>query len=157
MPDSVSHKLSEFIAQYLPTARHMQLSVADYDGGSLTLHAPLAPSINDKQTAFGGSLYVVAVMACWGAVYLRCVEQGLDPDIVVAKAEIEYLRPVAEDIVARSQPAGEGDWTLFFEQFSQRGRGKIALSSEILVGDKVAARFKGLYAIVGVKDAAAAV
>ena len=151
MSEPVAAKLSEFIEQYLPTARHMQLSVTDYQQGCLQLHAPLAPSINDKQTAFGGSIYVVAVMACWGSVYLHCVEQGLDPDIVVAKAEIEYLLPVPEDIVARSLPAPEADWQVFFQRFEERGRAKIELCSEVLVNGQVAARFKGLYAIVGVK------
>ena len=73
MSNAVARKLDEFIARHLPTAQHMQLAVADYDSRSLTLTAPLGPSINDKLTAFGGSIYVVAVMACWGMVYLRCV------------------------------------------------------------------------------------
>ena len=49
--------LDDFIAKYLPTAQHMQIRVENYDGSSLRLHAPLAPSINDKLTAFGGSIY----------------------------------------------------------------------------------------------------
>ena len=84
-------------------------------------------------------------------VYLRCVEQGLDPDIVVAKGEIDYMKPVDGDIVASSLPTDEADWTQFFEDFAERGRAKIALSSEVRIGDAVAARFSGLYAIVGVK------
>ncbi|MBU72545.1 MULTISPECIES: YiiD C-terminal domain-containing protein [Spongiibacter] len=151
MSNAVARKLDEFIARHLPTAQHMQLAVADYDSRSLTLTAPLGPSINDKLTAFGGSIYVVAVMACWGMVYLRCVEQGLDPDIVVAKGEIDYMKPVDGDIVASSLPTDEADWTQFFEDFAERGRAKIALSSEVRIGDAVAARFSGLYAIVGVK------
>lgn len=151
MPADISHKLDEFIAAYLPTAQHMELAVDRYDGQSLRLHAPLAPSINDKLTAFGGSIYVVAVMACWGMVYLRCVEAGLDPDIVVAKAEIDYLLPVNDDIVAESVPALDDQWEHFFHSFDDRGRGKIELCSQVIVRGEVAARFKGIYAIVGVK------
>lgn len=152
MSQPIAHRLSEFIAEHLPTARHMRLSVSDYSDGALTLTAPLGPSINDKQTAFGGSIYVVAVMACWGSVYLHCVESGLDPDIVVAKAEIEYLLPVPSDIVARSLPAEDADWQGFFTRFEERGRAKIELCSEVIVNGEVAARFKGLYAIVGLKQ-----
>lgn len=151
MTAKISDKLDEFIATYLPTARHMKLSVAEYDGRSLRLQAPLAPSLNDKLTAFGGSIYVVAVMSCWGMVYLRCVEAGLDPDIVVAKAEIDYLLPIDQDIVAQSIPAAEAQWQHFFSRFDERGRGKIELTSEVIVRGQVAARFKGIYAIVGLK------
>ena len=151
MKNPVGAKLDAFIARHLPTAQHMEIAVADYDSRSLTLNAPLGPSINDKLTAFGGSIYVVAVMACWGMVYLRCVEHGLDPDIVVAKGDIAYLKPVDGDIVARSLPAEEADWQRFFSDFAERGRAKIALRSQVLIGETVAAEFSGLYAIVGVK------
>ncbi|MDF1691811.1 MAG: YiiD C-terminal domain-containing protein [Zhongshania sp.] len=143
--------LDDFIAQYLPTAQHMELSVKHYDGKSLSVHAPLAPSINDKLTAFGGSIYCVAVMACWGMTYLRCVDYGLDPDIVVAEASIEYLKPVTGDIIGSSIVVDEEKWQHFFKRFEERGRAKIDLQSEILVDGEVAVRFKGLYAIVGVK------
>lgn len=143
--------LDTFIAKYLPTAQHMQISVEHYDGSSLRLHAPLAPSINDKLTAFGGSLYVMAVMACWGMVYMRCVDYDLDPDIVVAEASIEYLKPVTGDIVASSMVAEEKNWGTFFDRFEERGKAKIDLSSEIRVNGELAVRFKGLYAIVGLK------
>lgn len=146
-----SGALDIFIAKHLPTAQHMQISVDDYDGFSLRLHAPLAPSINDKLTAFGGSLYVMAVMACWGMVYMRCVDYGLDPDIVVAEASIKYLKPVTGDIVASSMVAEEKNWATFFERFDERGKAKIDLSSEIRVNGEIAVRFTGRYAIVGLK------
>ena len=116
--------LDDFIAKYLPTAQHMQIRVENYDGSSLRLHAPLAPSINDKLTAFGGSIYVVAVMACWG---------------------------MTGDIVASSIATDEKHWEHFFDRFDERGKAKIDLQSEIIVDGEVAVRFKGLYAIVGVK------
>lgn len=152
MPDHLNNKLSEFVATHLPTAVHMEIAVDAYDSKSLRLKAPLGPSINDKKTAFGGSIYVVAVMSCWGMVYLRCIERGIEPDIVVAKADIEYLKPVNSDIVAQSVVADEADWTRFFEDFASRGKAKIALSSEVIVDGECAARFNGLYAIVGVKN-----
>lgn len=151
MPTDISHKLDEFIATYLPTAKHMELSVEEYNHKTLQLRAPLGPSINDKQTAFGGSIYVVAVMSCWGMVYLRCVEAGMDPDIVVVKAEIEYLLPIEADIVARTKTCDEVSWQFFFRNFEERGRGKIELQSEVIVKGKVAARFRGVYAIIGLK------
>ncbi len=151
MSQSVQQDLTAFIEAHLPTARALQIEVADYNSSQLSLRAPLEHSINDKLTAFGGSLYVVAVMACWGMVYLRCREQGIEPNIVVARGEIDYLAPVGEDIVASSLPVDEAEWDGFFARFAERGRAKLELRSQICVGGKPAVEFKGLYAIIGEK------
>lgn len=143
--------LDAFIAKYLPSARFMGLEMREYNGRQLTLWAPLAPNVNDKHTAFGGSLYCASVLACWGMVYMRCVDYGLDPDIVVAKAEIEYIKPVVGDILSRSLVIDENRWSHFFARYEERGRAKIDLAAEISVDGEVAVRFSGLYAIVGVK------
>ncbi|MFT5575796.1 MAG: thioesterase domain-containing protein [Bermanella sp.] len=145
----VANRLTEFVQTHLPTAQALQISVADYDSHSLTLTAPLGPSVNDKQTAFGGSLYVVAVMAGWGMVYLRCREAGIDPNIVVARGEIDYHAPVDSDIVVSSLALEETEWQRFLGDFKTRGKAKIELSTQVLRAGKPAVSFKGLYAIIG--------
>ena len=55
----------------------MGIRVAAYDGTSLKLTAPLAPNINHKSTAFGGSLYSLAVLCGWGIVHLKLAEAAL--------------------------------------------------------------------------------
>ena len=54
--EKISEKLTQFFIQHLPIAQFMGLEVESYDGDTLILTAPLEPNINDKQTAFGGSL-----------------------------------------------------------------------------------------------------
>lgn len=145
----IANRLTEFVQTHLPTAQALQISVADYDSQTLTLRAPLAPSVNDKQTAFGGSLYVVAVMAGWGMVYLRCRELGIDPNIVVARGEIDYLAPVDSDIVASSLAVDESAWQRFFSDFESRSKAKIELRTQVLRNGEAAVSFKGRYAIIG--------
>ena len=84
-----------FIQRHLPAAINMGIEVVAYDGDTLQCRAPLSLNYNDKLTAFGGSLYVLCVLTCWGMVYLRTRERGLDGDLVVSKGEIEYRAPVA--------------------------------------------------------------
>ena len=74
----ISEKLKQFFLDHLPITQFMGLEVESYDGDTLILTAPLEPNINDKQTAFGGSLYNTAVMACWGMIYLKTQEKGID-------------------------------------------------------------------------------
>ena len=74
---NISQKLSDFFKKNLPITQFMEMDVESYDGKTLILAAPLDPNINDKQTAFGGSLYNASVMACWGMAYLKTQEAGI--------------------------------------------------------------------------------
>ena len=40
----------------IPLLNAMHLALVDYDDLTLTMEAPLAPNINNKGTAFGGSI-----------------------------------------------------------------------------------------------------
>lgn len=147
---SSTQALVDFLQTHVPMAGQLGLNPISFDDQQLTLEAPLAPNINDKGTAFGGSIYCVAVMSCWGMVYLRAHEHGLDkPDIVVSHGEIDYLKPVAGAIVS-SCYASQEQFESFWLDYQQKGRAKIALSSEVKAPDgEVLARFSGRYALLG--------
>lgn len=130
-------------------AQSLGLDPEFYDGEHLRLVAPLAPNINDKGTAFGGSIYCVAVMSCWGMVYLQAKEFGLDePNIVVSHGEIDYLKPVNGAIEATCE-IDAAAFEQFWQDYQARGKAKIALHSKVLDKDgQLLARFSGRYAII---------
>ena len=66
-------------------AKHMGIVVESADDSAVVLRAPLAPNANHKGTAFGGSLYSVAVLAgwAWATRYLASREVSLG-DLAVA-------------------------------------------------------------------------
>ena len=142
--------LSTYLKEHLPITEHMQVTVLSYDGQTLRLSAPLAPNINDKKTAFGGSLYNVAVLACWGMLYLKLQEHELDCDQVIAKADISYMAPVKGSLIAECHAPTPEALDDFVECFKQRGKAKLSLSSHVLGDsqDRPAVEFNGLYAIV---------
>lgn len=76
------------------------LTVAQYDGGHIVLTAPLDKNLNDKGSAFAGSLYSVSVLAGWSLLYLKLLEEGLNCDVVVVKSQAYYLRPLLNDLHA---------------------------------------------------------
>jgi len=78
----------------IPLTRAMQIALRDYNGETLTLAAPLAPNVNDKGCAFGGSLSSLATLAGWGVVALKLAELGLSAEIYVQDSTIRYLAPV---------------------------------------------------------------
>lgn len=142
--------LTQFVQTHLPIAQQMGIEVEQYDGQELILTAPLDPNINDKGTAFGGSIYCVAVFSCWGMVYLKAQEHGLtDPNIVVATGDIKYLKPVAGALRARCRLTAETTFDDFWQYYDENGKAKVELSSQVIndAGD-VLAEFNGKYAII---------
>ena len=153
--NEISQKLTDFFAQYLPITDFMGMGVESYDGKTLVLTAPLGPNINDKKTAFGGSLYNVAVMACWGLAYLKTQEKGIQCNQVVADGAMKYIAPVTGKIRAVCESPSDEEMAAFFEKFAQRGRASIQLSATITNdGDapnqdnRTAVTFSGKYAIL---------
>src|SRR5690606_24608867 len=68
MTDLPRSALDALQAQLLamPPARAMQLRITAGHADRLRLEAPLAANVNDKGTAFGGSLVSLMTLAAWG-------------------------------------------------------------------------------------------
>ena len=151
---ALSARLATFVEQHLPLARAMHIDVAHYDGNSLVLSAPLSHNNNDKLTAFGGSLYCLTVMSCWGCVYLRCLHEGIAlpaPDIVVSGANIKYSAPVTSSVIEARCSSAHVDWPAFAERFAERGVAKVTLEAEVRNDDQLAVAFSGDYALIGTR------
>ncbi len=144
----ISVQLSQFFKTHLPITQFMEMDVESYDGQTLILHAPLPPNINDKQTAFGGSLYNASVMACWGMLYLKTLEAGIKCNQVVTKGTIEYKAPVQGDIRAICQAPGPDELEKMLKTFKLKGRARLTLTSSIECSGKKAVEFEGSYAIL---------
>jgi thioesterase domain-containing protein len=141
--------LEAFLIKHLPLARAAQVSIDAYDGDTLTVSAPLSENINDKGTAFGGSLYNLCVIAGWGMTDLKAKALGLEGDIVVAKGEINYLRPLRDKLVATAYaPSKE---ILEKAEHHHTGLGKSVFHIEVTVPDengKTCVKFSGKYAVL---------
>ena len=147
-----AESLHAFMHQYVPLARAAEINVESYDGRTLTISAPLAANINDKGTAFGGSLYNLCVIAGWGMTALLSKELDLLGDLVVAKAEIEYLRPLRSELRATVERPSEEQLAHFVESYQRKGRA--SMQHEISVLDeagKSCVAFHAKYAIVAAK------
>lgn len=124
-------ELEHLILDTIPLARAMQLRVGNYDGDTLQMHAPLAPNINDKGCAFGGSLDSLMTLAGWGLVTLALRAQAMTADVFVANSEISYLAPLTDELHAHAQLADDADWQRFFSTFETRGKARIMVASAI--------------------------
>jgi len=122
-----AQRLIRFIRDEIPLARAMDLQLGDHDLDTLSLHAPLAPNVNDKGCAFGGSLVSLMTLSGWALVELALRRQQLDCDVFVAESGVRYLAPLWRDFRAEARLADEADWSTFFDTLAARGRARISV------------------------------
>jgi thioesterase domain-containing protein len=115
----------------IPLARAMQLRVRDYDGEQLRLAAPLAPNINDKGCAFGGSLLSLLTLAGWGLITLKLRELDVSADVYVQDSDVRYLAPVWEDFVAIARLAAGESWADFAAALRARGKARLRVACHV--------------------------
>ncbi|HTV85143.1 MAG TPA: YiiD C-terminal domain-containing protein [Dyella sp.] len=128
---AAAQALVAFIHKGIPLARAMALTLGDYDGERLCLATPLAPNVNDKGCAFGGSLVSLMTLTGWGLVELALRQRGEDCDVYVGESTVRYLSPVWSDFTAQAQRAQEADWDTFFATLAARGRARIAVDCHV--------------------------
>lgn len=155
--EQISKKLKKFFVEHLPITQFMGLEVESYDGDTLILTAPLEPNINDKQTAFGGSLYNTAVMACWGMIFLKTQEKNIVCNQVVTEGSMKYIAPVDGRIRAICHAPSEDELVAFFDHFERKGKARISLEAAVYNDTcvmkidpetKPSVKFLGQYAII---------
>lgn len=133
----------------MPPVAAIGIDVVGYDGERLRMRAPLAINVNDKGTAFGGSMTSLMTLAGWGLVTLRLQQAGRVADVFVADSTVHYRKPLYADLVADAMLAPGEDWDTFLATFLQRGRSRIELQVRIpLPEGGIAAELAGRYVAI---------
>ena len=143
--DAAARFLEHELLTTIPLARDMQLRVVRFDGAELELAAPLAPNVNDKGCAFGGSMASLMTLASWGLARLALREHGFDPDIYVQDSHIEYLAPVWTELrICARAPEGHS-LADFVSMYAARGKARISLYAEVDIAGQAAARLSARF------------
>jgi thioesterase domain-containing protein len=86
----------------IPLLTAMELSLVEYRDLALTMEAPLAPNINNKGTAFGGSIASIGLFGGWAVATLAFRDHGIDnTEIVVFRNEVTFERPARGHLLVR--------------------------------------------------------
>ena len=136
----------------IPLTRAMQLRVLAFDGDHVDLSAPLAPNINDKGCAFGGSMASLMTLATWGLARLCLREQGFEPDIYVQDSQIEYLAPVWGELRVQASAAAGHSLADFASMFQARGKARITLCATVAGEVQAAARLTARFVAIRHKE-----
>ncbi|HET9834843.1 MAG TPA: YiiD C-terminal domain-containing protein [Rhodanobacteraceae bacterium] len=118
-------QLQAYILEHIPLARTMELRVTRHDGAELELTAPLAPNINDKGCAFGGSMASLMTLAGWGLVELALRARGIECDIYVGDSIVRYREPLFGELRASARFAEADGLDLFLKTLAARGKARI--------------------------------
>jgi thioesterase domain-containing protein len=141
-----SDYLQNRIVGEFPLAKHIGIIVESADDAAVVLRAPLAPNANYKGTAFGGSLYSVAVLTGWAWVTRYLAARGLAADAVIQESSVRFLSPVQGELCARTAAPSDAQIDKFRKMLQRAGRGRIRLRVEINYGETLAALFEGVFA-----------
>lgn len=127
---------------------HLGVTVLDLDAGRVRLGADLQKNLNHKATAFGGSIYSVAVLAAYSLVLTSLKEHRIESEnIVIAKGEIKYLRPIEEDFEALCEWTKPGDLMNFIDQLLSAGSVREDLRVKVICRGSVCAVFNGTFVV----------
>lgn len=141
--------LEAFLKEHLPLARAAGVEIDSYDGSCLQVSAPLELNINDKLTAFGGSLYNLCVIAAWGMTDLKAKELNFSGDIVVAKGEITYLKPLRSRLVAQAFAPDQAMIDKAKHSYKTKGKAVFTIAAQILDEQQnICVEFLGKYAVL---------
>ncbi len=150
--DDAAKFLEHELLTTIPLTCAMQLRVVAFDGEQVELGAPLAPNVNDKGCAFGGSMASLMTLASWGLARLALRAHGLAPDIYVQDSNIEYLAPVWSDIVVHACAAPGHSLADFVSMFQARGKARITLCATIAGQSQPAARLTARFVAMQRKE-----
>jgi thioesterase domain-containing protein len=138
--------LQKRIAGEFMLAKHIGIVVESADDSAVVLRAPLALNANYKGTAFGGSLYSVAVLTGWAWVTRYLAARGFAADAVIQESSVRFLVPVRGELRASVAAPSDAQIEKFRKMLQRAGRGRIRLRVEIIYNQTLAALFEGVFA-----------
>jgi thioesterase domain-containing protein len=140
-------ELQELLHAEIPLTKAIGIEVREYSEYALTLYAPLRNNINHKCTAFGGSLYSLAVLSGWGLIYLLLRQYGLSGHIVIQESHTKFNKPVVSDMSARCGFDSEAQYQKFIQMYQRKGIARIQLQSRITCNADTNVLFTGKYVV----------
>lgn len=137
------NELEQFLHQQIPISKAFGVKVIKADQQQVELLCPLEPNHNHLGTAFGGSLSAVAILAGYTWIFQELNRLGHQVHILLKHSEIEYHKPVKEDLRAVCDGSSGEAFENFLKAFEKKGLARIELKTEIKTSEGVACTLQG--------------
>ncbi len=138
-------ELRRYLHEHIPLSVAMGVQPLVVSEDEVRLAAPLAPNVNHRGTAFGGSIAALAVLAGWGWLRARLDGRTPVPRLVVQQQTVDFVAAGHADLVATCPAPPREAWERFVRTLDRRGRARLDLAVEVRAGDALVARFTGAY------------
>ncbi|APW65466.1 thioesterase [Poseidonibacter parvus] len=141
-------ELQEKLHNEIPLTKLMQVNINKYNKEELVSNIPLEININDKGTAFGGSLSTLTTISAWSMCWLISKELEINStNIVVIKNETSFFKPVTKDIVCHTKKPSFEDILIVKEKIDKKGSASIKIESQIIENNETCVVYTGFYVI----------
>ncbi len=137
--------VTAYLHDHIPLTAHMGVLVIGYDEQSVRLSAPLEPNLNHRNTAFGGSLSTLGILAGWTLLHLRLQEAGIANRLVIQKSEMQFKRPAMNTLEAVCSQTDVAEWDRFKQMIVEKEKRRMTLVSEIYSDGELVAVNEGVF------------
>ena len=138
-------EVTAYLHGEIPITRAMGITVAAWNGTAVTLAAPLEPNLNHADTAFGGSIATLGILAGYSLLHLVFLERKISTRILIQKSETEYLRPIDGAMEAMAALPEATALEEFLNTIARKRRARMEIESRVLCRKAVAATHRGLF------------
>ncbi|MEK2645847.1 YiiD C-terminal domain-containing protein [Bdellovibrio sp. BCCA] len=144
-----SEELIGILKNKIALYEHLGIEVVKIRSEEVRFRVSLEKNRNHKGTAFGGSLYASAVLAAYALVLAGLKERSIPTEnIVIAKGEIQYLRPVDTDFEIVCRFPSQSHEEDFYRELTSTGRVRGSITSQILgAGGSLKASLTGVFVV----------
>lgn len=145
-------EVQEYLYENIPLTKLMKIEIEEYSEKEVALSSPLSINRNHKGTAFGGSLVTILTTNCWLMAFRHF--KDIDPSchIVIAKSEVDYLRPVTKDFVSKCQITDFDEVGKAIEYYKRKGKTRLNLVATISENDKICVEFRSTFVVFKDKE-----
>jgi thioesterase domain-containing protein len=136
-------EVEQYLHHNIPLSAAMGVKVIVAGPHRVELSAPLAPNVNHQSTVFGGSASALAMLSAWTLVHLGLQHDGIEAALVIQRNAMQFEAPMRGAFTAVSTLADEAAWRRFARTIQRHGRGRIALTAQLLADGRQTASFEG--------------
>ena len=141
-------EFEEFLHNKIPITKAMGLEVIEFTKSKVKMLAKIEANINDKLTAFGGSINALMTICGWSMVFINVNDVDKDVDIVIKESTIKYKAPIREDFIAECEFNDEQARKDFLEMYTKNKKGRLKLKILIKDDKTIFAEYEGEYVVL---------
>lgn len=139
------HEFEKFLHEKIPATKAMKVKVAEFGPSKVRLEAELEPNVNDKGTAFGGSISSLMTLCGWSMMFSLMAGRDPGAQIVVSRSSMRYIAPIKGDFAAECSLPEDRDVSAFLEAYKDRKKARLSLKVRCFSEGELAADYDGQY------------